>query len=452
MSEVISDEERERLILEHLPHVRMIARRVHEELPENIGLEDLVATGVVGLISAIDNFDPSKNVKLTTQADDKVLAAILNGLAPRLKRHEAKQLEAALASTEQKLQAPSVEEEIVAEPEISLDENARGKAVTFSAAMNMTQSAMKVLLAEDNPVFTSMLGALLRKWGYDPVPARDGNEAWERLKVHPEIRLMLLDWMMPGMDGIELCKQIRAGLDAGGYRYIIMLTARTESRDLVEGFEAGADDYITKPFNAHELLARLRAGQRILEKMGEQQGVLRPILFYSCFISHSSADAEIAGRINEDLRRHHVTCWYAPEDLKVGDKFRQKIDESIRLHDKLLLILSKSSIGSRWVTSEVEAALEEEDRRVRAAPAELRGNTTVLFPIRVDATVFKARGGWVADLRRTRHIGDFLNWRDPDAYNAAFARLLRDLAASDELDSRAREKRRHLKAPTGLKQ
>jgi DNA-binding response OmpR family regulator len=310
----------------------------------------------------------------------------------------------------------------------------------------MAQTAMKVLFAEDNPVFHSMLATMLKKWGYDPIATRNGNEAWEQLTQDPSIRLVVLDWMMPGMDGLEVCRRIRCQLDAGGYTYVIMLTARTETRDLIEGFEAGADDYLTKPFNAHELLARLRAGQRILEKMGEYQGFLRPIQFYSCFISHSSADAEIAGRINEDLRRQNVTCWYAPEDLKIGDKFRLRIDESIRLHDKLLLILSKSSIGSRWVTSEVEAALEEEDRRVRAAPADLRGNTTVLFPIRLDETVFEAQDGWVADLRRTRHIGDFRNWQDPTAYDAAFSGLLRDLAASDELDLRAREKRKRATA------
>jgi RNA polymerase sigma factor for flagellar operon FliA len=127
VSEVISDDERERLILEHLPQVRLIARRIHERLPENISLEDLVSTGVIGLISAIDNFDPGHNVKLKTYAEYKIRGAILDSLrgldwAPRQKRRKAKQIEAAIASAEQKLQRLPSEEEIAAVLEVSIDE------------------------------------------------------------------------------------------------------------------------------------------------------------------------------------------------------------------------------------------------------------------------------------------------------------------------------------------
>ncbi|SPF54213.1 RNA polymerase sigma factor WhiG [Candidatus Sulfopaludibacter sp. SbA4] len=127
VSEMISDDERERLILEHLPQVRLIARRIQERLPENISLEDLVSTGVIGLISAIDNFDPSHNVKLKTYAEYKIRGAILDSLrgldwAPRQKRRKAKQIEAAIASAEQKLQRSPVEEEVAAELQVSLEE------------------------------------------------------------------------------------------------------------------------------------------------------------------------------------------------------------------------------------------------------------------------------------------------------------------------------------------
>ena len=127
VSEVISDDERERLILEHLPQVRLIARRIQERLPENICLEDLVSTGVIGLISAIDNFDPSHNVKLKTYAEYKIRGAILDSLrgldwAPRQKRRKAKQIEAAIASAEQKLQRTPLEEEIAQELAVSLEE------------------------------------------------------------------------------------------------------------------------------------------------------------------------------------------------------------------------------------------------------------------------------------------------------------------------------------------
>src|SRR5579883_2745100 len=114
-----SAEEREELILEHLPQVRLIARRIHERLPESVHLEDLISTGIVGLIAAIDRFDPSQNVKLKTYAEYKIRGAILDSLrgldwAPRQQRKRAKQIEAAIAALEQELQRVPTEEEIAA--------------------------------------------------------------------------------------------------------------------------------------------------------------------------------------------------------------------------------------------------------------------------------------------------------------------------------------------------
>lgn len=126
-TEMIGEDERERLILEHLPQVRLIARRIQERLPDNVALEDLVSTGILGLISAIDNFDPAHNVKLKTYAEYKIRGAILDSLrgldwAPRQKRRKAKQIEAAIASAEQRLQRSPGEEEVAAELEISIEE------------------------------------------------------------------------------------------------------------------------------------------------------------------------------------------------------------------------------------------------------------------------------------------------------------------------------------------
>jgi len=127
VSQVIDDDERERLILEHISQVRLIARRIQERLPENISLDDLVSTGVIGLISAIDNFNPAHNVKLKTYAEYKIRGAILDSLrgldwAPRQKRRKAKQIESAIAAAEQALQRCPTEEEIAAQLEISIDE------------------------------------------------------------------------------------------------------------------------------------------------------------------------------------------------------------------------------------------------------------------------------------------------------------------------------------------
>ncbi|MDQ1593262.1 MAG: hypothetical protein QOG71_3889 [Pyrinomonadaceae bacterium] len=149
---------------------------------------------------------------------------------------------------------------------------------------------------------------------------------------------------------------------------------------------------------------------------------LEPIQFYSCFISYSSKDQDFAERLYADLQNKGVRCWFAPEDLKIGDKIRDRIDESIRLRDKLLLILSENSIASDWVEHEVESALEEEGRTGR----------TILFPIRLDDAVMESNKAWAALIRRTRHVGDFTRWKDQDSYQKAFDRLLRDLKAEDQ--------------------
>ena len=123
----IAAEERERLILEHLPQVRLIARRIQERLPDNISLDDLVSTGILGLISAIDRFDPVHNVKLKTYAEHKIRGAILDSLrgldwAPRQQRKQSKQIEHAIASLEQTLQRMPTEEEIAGKLNLTLTE------------------------------------------------------------------------------------------------------------------------------------------------------------------------------------------------------------------------------------------------------------------------------------------------------------------------------------------
>ena len=144
----------------------------------------------------------------------------------------------------------------------------------------------------------------------------------------------------------------------------------------------------------------------------------KPIEFYSCFISYSSKDQTFAERLYADLQSKNVRCWYAPEDLKIGDKFWHRIDESIRLYDKLLVILSENSVASAWVENEVMAALEKEHQQP---------GKTVLFPIKLDKTVMETNLPWAANMRRMRHIGDFTRWKEHDEYQKGLSRLLRDL-------------------------
>jgi phosphoserine phosphatase RsbU/P len=122
---------------------------------------------------------------------------------------------------------------------------------------------MKILIAEDDPVSRCFLEVTLVKWGYEVIAACDGNQAWQALQSEGP-SMAILDWMMPGIDGAEVCRRIRATQTSTPV-YTIMLTAKSDKKDVVEGLDAGADDYITKPFDRQELRARIGVGMRIAE-------------------------------------------------------------------------------------------------------------------------------------------------------------------------------------------
>ncbi len=169
-AEALSPEERERLILEHLPQVRLIARRIHDRLPESVSLDDLVSTGVLGLIAAMDRFDPSQNVKLKTYAEYKIRGAILDSLrgldwAPRQQRKRAKQIEAAINSAEQRLRRSPTEEEIAAELGQTIEEyhewlvDARGLSLGSLEGTNTDDEQHDVLkfVSDDEEAWPSRL-------------------------------------------------------------------------------------------------------------------------------------------------------------------------------------------------------------------------------------------------------------------------------------------------------
>jgi diguanylate cyclase (GGDEF)-like protein len=123
---------------------------------------------------------------------------------------------------------------------------------------------MRILIAEDGPVSRRLLEAALIKWGYDLVIARNGAEAWDVLKREGAPQLAILDWMMPELDGLEVCRRVREAAQSSP-TYIILLTAKNSREDAALGLQAGADDYLTKPFNRAELRARLQIGVRVIE-------------------------------------------------------------------------------------------------------------------------------------------------------------------------------------------
>ncbi|MFH0924230.1 MAG: ATP-binding protein [bacterium] len=122
---------------------------------------------------------------------------------------------------------------------------------------------MKVLIADDDPFIHEILTASFTNLGDETICVVDGQEAWKKVEEDKSIKLCILDWMMPGIEGIELCKRIR-NLQSNYYKYIIFLTSRTHSKDILEGLKAGADDYIIKPFNLDEVIKRILVGRRII--------------------------------------------------------------------------------------------------------------------------------------------------------------------------------------------
>jgi two-component system cell cycle response regulator len=127
---------------------------------------------------------------------------------------------------------------------------------------------VKVLIADDDMISRRLLEATLTRWGYEAIVTHDGIEAWDALQKPTAPSLAILDWMMPGMDGVEVCKRVRQRQQEP-YIYLLLLTTRGRKEHLIEGLDAGADDYLTKPFDPHELQVRLRAGKRIVTLQAE---------------------------------------------------------------------------------------------------------------------------------------------------------------------------------------
>jgi two-component system, cell cycle response regulator len=160
----------------------------------------------------------------------------------------------------------------------------------------------KILIAEDDPVSRRLLEVFLTRWGYQVAVAASGIEALDLLEQIDAPRLAVLDWMMPGMEGVQVCRKIRERKDRP-YTYILLLSARAQKEDLLLGLESGADDYLTKPFDAQELRARLHVGQRILQLQDGLMVAGAELLFRA---THDSLTG-IANRdvVLDALRREH---------------------------------------------------------------------------------------------------------------------------------------------------
>ena len=141
-------------------------------------------------------------------------------------------------------------------------DNAEHKSIVLSED-ELFKPPTKILIAEDDCIYRRLLQSRLENWGCQVIAAKNGEEAWKILQEPDAPGLLILDWIMPGISGLDLCRRIREQ-HTGRYQYILLLTSKDNKQDLIDGLNAGADDYLTKPFDDGELRARLRAGNRIL--------------------------------------------------------------------------------------------------------------------------------------------------------------------------------------------
>jgi diguanylate cyclase (GGDEF)-like protein len=196
---------------------------------------------------------------------------------------------------------------------------------------------LKILVAEDDPIARCLVEQALTGDGYQPVYAEDGESAWDLLRKEDCPKMAILDWMMPRMDGLEVCRRLRE-LKNRPYVYVVLLTSMNQIDDIVAGLEAGADDYLTKPFQPRELLARLRTGRRILD-LQEQLTAARRTVEYEATHDHltgvwsRSAIIEFLKRELSRGRREGKPVGVAMADIdhfkQVNDAFGHLVGDAV---------------------------------------------------------------------------------------------------------------------------
>jgi diguanylate cyclase (GGDEF)-like protein len=265
-------------------------------------------------------------------------------------------------------------------------------------------STTRILVAEDEITFRHMLQTFLTKWGYQVVVVSDGLEAWKVLQGENRPRLALLDWMMPNMDGVEICRAIRAG-KPDPYIYLLLLTSRDQKQDVVEGIEAGADDYLIKPFDPQELRARIHAGDRIIEledRLIRAQEALRELATHDsltgllnrracldsllveldrgcrtgnpvCIVmadidhfkrindahGHQAGDEvlrEVAQRMQRSLRRYDTACRFGGEEFLLVLP-ECSLEEGVKLAERICHLVRSEPVIAKKISVEVSISL-----------------------------------------------------------------------------------------------
>ena len=207
---------------------------------------------------------------------------------------------------------------------------------------------MKILIVEDDPVSQKLLEKIVRHEGYDQILANSGKGAWEIVKKE-KIEMVITDWMMPEMDGLKLCRKIRQS-NLSRYVYIILLTARDQAEDAVAALDAGADDYIRKPFNPDELKARILAGKRIIELEDNQKKANAQLFQSEKMASIGQLAAGVAHEINNPTG-------FVSSNLKTLTDYQNDINNLIKHYRKLVADLKKTN--REHLSSSIETQLEQ---------------------------------------------------------------------------------------------
>jgi signal transduction histidine kinase len=211
---------------------------------------------------------------------------------------------------------------------------------------------MKVLIAEDSKEILILLNSIVKRMGFETELAEDGMEAWNKLSITDDIRMIITDWEMPNLNGMDLCRKIRAA-EFQNYIYIILLTGKTENEDVIDGLDAGADDYIKKPFNHLELSARIRSGMRIIKLQDENKKANMHILKSDNLVSIGNLSEGISHEINTPVQ------YIDSNTVFMEDAFKA-YSEALNQYEHLLKSVKDNSVSISLVES-VEKKIDDLD-------------------------------------------------------------------------------------------
>ncbi|MBL7175656.1 MAG: diguanylate cyclase [Desulfobacteraceae bacterium] len=285
---------------------------------------------------------------------------------------------------------------------------------------------MKVLIAEDDLVSSRLLETYLDKWGYDVLVTSDGNEAWEAIQGPEAPSLVISDWMMPNMDGLDLCRKIRQ-MKRSGYVYFIILTTKVKKEDLIEGLVAGADDFLIKPFNKEELRYRVKIGERIieLERRILNMAYLDPL---TGVLNRRAFMERIEGEINRAVRGNApLSLIFTDIDhfKQINDRYGHQAGDLVLRHFTEQLLGSSRSYDfvGRYGGEEFVVCLPgANDHQVKLVAERMRKGVeemTIMLPDRSQSIQITASFGVASyELKSDKNVDSLIRRADEAMYRA----------------------------------